>query len=272
MHLTATQFGQLFKGVQTICIGVREHRECHEHLIGVQAWVVSTQIAYLGVLYGFYHRLRNELQLMIDTCQMLGDIKQKSSTAPKQSTRMGGDDSAILQLYGSRCVPRQLLMLLGCDSGATEVGADACLIEQHSYLGHLGFVACPESQLVRSSIITAKNLILGSLAAHRIIADAEAHHVHSHVRGRLVWTLSVDAFEESREHWEDFYVAIVVHRYLVVGFKMEWVDHIHIVKVGSGSLVGYVYGVLQWQVPHGECLELGIASLHTTLVLVVELT
>ena len=52
---------------------------------------------------------------------------------------------------------------------------------------------------------------------------------------------------------------------------MEGVDHIHIVEVGGGCLVGDVHGVLQRQVPYGEGLELGITRTDAALVLVVEL-
>ena len=53
---------------------------------------------------------------------------------------------------------------------------------------------------------------------------------------------------------------------------MEWVNHVHIVQVGSSCLVGDVYRVLQRQVPNGESLKLGVTGTDATLVLVVQLT
>ena len=52
---------------------------------------------------------------------------------------------------------------------------------------------------------------------------------------------------------------------------MEGVDHVHVVQVGGGRLIGQVHRVLQGQVPDGEGLKLGVACGHPPLVLVVEL-
>ena len=52
---------------------------------------------------------------------------------------------------------------------------------------------------------------------------------------------------------------------------MEGVDHVHIVQVGGGGLIGQVDRVLQGNVPDGEGLEFGVAGHHTPLVLVVDL-
>ena len=52
---------------------------------------------------------------------------------------------------------------------------------------------------------------------------------------------------------------------------MEGVNHVDIVKVCGGSFVSDVNGMVQRKVPDGEGLELGIAGLHATLVLVIKL-
>ena len=52
---------------------------------------------------------------------------------------------------------------------------------------------------------------------------------------------------------------------------MERVDHVHIVQVGRGGLVGQIHRVLEGNVPDGEGLELGVTGLHAALVLVVQL-
>ena len=52
---------------------------------------------------------------------------------------------------------------------------------------------------------------------------------------------------------------------------MVGVDHVYIVEVGRGSLVGDVDRMLQRKIPHRESLKLGIASLDTALVLIVKL-
>ena len=52
---------------------------------------------------------------------------------------------------------------------------------------------------------------------------------------------------------------------------MERIDHIHIIEVCGGGLVGDVDRVLQRKVPDRERLEFGIARRYSLLVLVVEL-
>ena len=52
---------------------------------------------------------------------------------------------------------------------------------------------------------------------------------------------------------------------------MEGVDHIHVVEVGGGRLIGQVHRMLQGQVPNGEGLELGIARIDAPLVLMIQL-
>ena len=50
---------------------------------------------------------------------------------------------------------------------------------------------------------------------------------------------------------------------------MEGVNHVHIVEVGSRSLVGNVDRMLQWQTPYWEGLEFRITCTDAALVLIV---
>ena len=52
---------------------------------------------------------------------------------------------------------------------------------------------------------------------------------------------------------------------------MEGVDHVHVVQVRRGGLVGEVDRVPQGQVPDGEGLIFGVARLDAALVLMIEL-
>ena len=52
---------------------------------------------------------------------------------------------------------------------------------------------------------------------------------------------------------------------------MERVDHVHVVQVGGGRLIRQIYRVLQWQVPDGERLVLGVARPDAPPVVVVQL-
>ena len=130
-------------------------------------------------------------------------------------------------------------------------------------------VVTPLGHITQSGVVAAYDFLLGCLTAHFIIGNAEPGHVDAHIGGRLVGTLSVDAFEDGVQHGEYLDVAVIVDGSFAIGLQMEMVDHVHIVQVGSCSLVSH--GMLQWNVPDGERLELGVAGLDATAVLVVEL-
>ena len=119
--------------------------------------------------------------------------------------------------------------------------------------------------------VAADDFLLGGLAAHRVVDDGIAHHVHAHVRGALVRAFTVDALEDGLEHREGLDIAVVVDRSPAVGFQVEGVDHVHVVQISRGGLVGQVHRVLERQVPDREGLELRVARLHAPLVLMVEL-
>ena len=110
------------------------------------------------------------------------------------------------------------------------------------------------------------------MATHFIIADAESHHVHAHVRWRLIRILTIDAFEEGVEYREYLDVTVVIDSHLTIGIEVEGVNHVHIVEVSSGSLVCDVHRMLQRQVPYRERLELGITGTDAALVFTIELT
>ena len=52
---------------------------------------------------------------------------------------------------------------------------------------------------------------------------------------------------------------------------MVRVDHVHVVQVGGGGLVGEVHRVLQRQVPDGEGFKLGVAGSNAAVIVVVKL-
>ena len=208
---------------------------------------------------------------MIYTCKMLGGIEQQGGTAAQKRTGVGGDDGAVVQFHGGGGVATALQKGVGGHGRTAVVRRDAGLVEQHLDLAHLILVACTVGQLVGGIIITTDNLVFRSLAANRIVADAEAHHVHTHVGRRFIRALTINALKQSLQHWENLYVAVVVHSHLSVGFQMERVNHVHVVQVGCGSLIGDVHRMLQRKAPHREGLKLGIAGVNTPLVLAIEL-
>ena len=165
----------------------------------------------------------------------------------------------------------QFLLGSCCHGDATIGCGNLGLVEEHQYLVYLTFIVGTVGHLVGGIIVAADDLIAAGIAASLVVADAEAHHVDSHVGGTLVGTASIDTFKQSIEHWEYLDVTVVVDGNLVIRLQVERVNHVDVIQVGGGSLIGNVDGVLQRQVPYGEGLELGISGMYSPLVLIVEL-
>ena len=143
--------------------------------------IMTAEIINLGMLDRLNHRLRNQLQLVVDTSQMLGYIQDQCRTAPQQLTAVTADNRSILQFNRSRSMTRRLLVFLSRYSHLAISRGNISLLEEHLNLADLRLVARTGSQLVGSRIITADDFILGCLAASLIIRDAEAHHIHTHI-------------------------------------------------------------------------------------------
>ena len=158
-----------------------------------------------------------------------------------------------------------------CLAAPKSFHGDPGLVEQHLDLGDFAFVASAFSHGIQGREITADDLVLGGLAAHLVVADAEAHHVHTHIRRRLVGTFPVDAVKQGIQHRENLDVAVVVDGDGAIGIEMERVDHVHVVEIGCSGLVCHIDGMFQRQAPHGEGLKLGVARVDAAFLLVVEL-
>ena len=57
VYLTAAQLGQLLQGFATFLVVVREYAQGYKHLVGMQTWVLTTQVFYLSLLNGFNQTL-----------------------------------------------------------------------------------------------------------------------------------------------------------------------------------------------------------------------
>ena len=248
-----------------------EHGERHEHLVGVQAGIVSAQIVHLGLLNGLDEVLREQLLLVADAGQIFHRVEQQRSAGAQQRAASGGDDGAVFQLDGRRLFAALFGALLGGHGGGAVVGGDLGLLEQQGYLVDFGFVHGAAGHLAQGGVVATDDFLLGGILTHLVVGDAEAHHVDAHVRGALVGAFAVDAVEDGGEHGEDLHVAVVVDGHLAVGLHVEGVDLVHVVEVGRSGFVGDVDGMLQGEVPHGEGLKLGVSGVHAALVLVVEL-
>ena len=98
-----------------------------------------------------------------------------------------------------------------------------------------------------------------------------ARHVDAHIRGALVRGGSEDLLEEAVQDREDFDVTVVVDRLDPVRLQVEGINHVDVVEVGGGRLVGDVHRVIQRNVPDREGLPLRVPRLDPALVVVVQL-
>lgn len=87
----------------------------------------------------------------------------------------------------------------------------------------------------------------------------------------MIGRITLDPLEDGIENGENLHVAVIVDGSLAVGLQMERIDHVHVVQVGGGGLIGQVDRVLEGQIPDGEGLILGVTGLDAPLVFMVEL-
>ena len=125
--------------------------------------------------------------------------------------------------------------------------------------------------LAAGMIQAADDLLLGCLAADRIVRNALAHHVHAHIGGRAVGRAAPDVRKNSLQHRENLDITVIIDRRFAVGFQVEGIDHVHVVQVGRGGFIGHVDRMHQRQVPDGEGFKLGVARLDSMLVFVIQL-
>ena len=202
---------------------------------------------------------------------MLCGIENECCAWAEKGRASAGDDGAVLQFHGG-AGHSGLFLAFACKDGGTPVRCvNLGLLEEEGNLVHLVVVSVSVGQAVQGCIVASDNFVLRGIATHLLIADAEANHVHSHIRGRLVGVLAVDAFEKGVQHGENFRVAVVADSNSSVCFKVEGVDDVDVVQVGRGGFVSNVDGMFERKVPHGEGLKLGISGLNAPPVLVIEL-
>ena len=272
VNLTTFEERQAGKRLGAVLVPQTEHGESHEHFVGVKTWVVAVEVGDLGLLNGFDHLLRNEADAVVDACQMLGGIEDEGGAGAEERTRLGRDEGAVGQLNGGGRYARLGFALTGGDDGTAILDGDLGLLHQEGNLVDLVLCLLAIGQFTEGGEVAADDLGFRSLAADCIVGDAVTNHIDTHVGGRLIRALAVDALEDGIQDGEDFNVAVVVDRGDTVGIEMERVNHVDIVEVGGGCFVSNVYGMLEGEVPNGECLKLRITRLDATLALVIELT
>ncbi len=202
---------------------------------------------------------------------MLCGVKNQRRARTEQLRGFGGYDCAVGQFYRRARIAATVAPLLGSHGDTARVGVDSRLIEEQPYFLDLVSIVGTAHKFVCGVVIATDYLVAACIAAHFIVVDAEADHVDAHIRGRLVWILTVYPLEQCVEHRKNLDVAIVVDGGLSVSFQMERVYHVHIVEVGGRRLVCDIDRMLEGETPHRESLEFGISGLNSATILVIQL-
>ena len=211
------------------------------------------------------------MRLMGDACQLFQCIQKQSSGCSQKIRSFSGDDLAARQFHGSSRCTGLFGTFHGSTNNFTILRCDMRLFHQQFQFEDFVFFLGAVYQTCFRLIITADDLLTGSLLAYFIVDDAVSSHVDTHVCRRFVRALAEDPFKHGFEYREDLHVTVVVDSGFAVSFQMERVDHIHIVQIGSGSFVCQINGMFQRDIPDRECLKLRITGTNTTFLLMVQL-
>ena len=251
--------------------GGRGHGQRDEHLVGVEARVAAAQVVRLERLDGLDRLRGQEVRCGVDPGQVLERVQQHRGRAAQQRTRLARHERAVVEDdRGRRCVrlPRQV-------AGGPH---DRPVGDVDSRAAH------DEADPLRDALVrrrpglldarlepAADDLLTGGLPAHRVVGDARAHEVDTHVRGGAVRAAPVDPLEETGEQREHLDVAVVRGDLLPVRAQVVGIDDVEVLEVRRRGLVRQVDGVLQGQVPHRERLELRVAGPDPARVVVIDL-
>ena len=182
---------------------------------------------------------------MVNTGQCLECIHQNGGRCAQQGTGVAGHDGAVFQFKGGGGqAAGGLAALQGCANNGTILRGNTGLLHQQLQLAQIVAGLARAALLTHAFIIAANDLLLAGAAAHGIVRNAVAGHVHAHVRGGFIGARTGDQLEHGVHHGENLNVAVVVYGGFAVGLQMERVDHVHIVQIGGGGLVGQIYRVL----------------------------
>ena len=208
---------------------------------------------------------------MADPGQALEGVEERGGGGPHEIRGLSCHHFAVGQLDGSSGVAGLLGHGAGSGHHRPDGGVHLGLLHQQLQFVHRLVPTAALAPVAQSRVIPPDDLLAGGGADGRVVHNAAARQVNPHIRGGLIGALAGDLLKNGGEDREDLHIPVVVDGGDAVGLEVEGVDHIDVVEVGSGRLIGQVHRMLERQIPDGEGLELGVSSLHSALIFVVEL-
>ena len=272
MDVAALQVGDLLHGLGGVFIFGDRTGQGDQNLVGVQARVPAAEVVRLERLDRFDGAGRDQISLLIDAGQLFQSVQQGRGCRTQQRAGLACDNRAVGQFNRSgRLTVSSFGHGMGTLFDLTLTQGNARLVHEQLELETFRLDNTAGLLVAEALEIPAHDLIQRRFTADIVINDAVACHVDAHICRRAIRALTCDQLKHCIHDRENLHIAVVVDRRLTVGFQMERVDHVDVVQIGGGGLVGQVDGMLEGQIPDGEGLELGVARLDTALVLMVEL-
>src|SRR5699024_8864180 len=174
---------------------------------------------------------------------------------------------SIFQLNSSSRSACLLCPLFGSNSDLSVFRRDSCLLHQQLKFEYFFVGACLLHASCQSLIIPADDFLLRSFPAYLVVYNTVSSHIYAHICRRLVGALAEYTLEDCAKYREDFHISIIVYCSFAIGFQMERIDHIHVVKVGSSCFIGQIHWMFQRNIPDREGLKFGIACMDAPFML-----
>ena len=213
----------------------------------------------------------DHMLLVINSCKLFQHIQKKGRGCTKQIRGLTCDNPSVLQLHGSSRSTSFFLSFQGSRNNLAVLQCGMCLLQKKLDLVNLLLCAGTGHKRIHTLVISADDLLTGSLLANLIIHNTVSCHINAHICRRFVWALAHDFLKHSLYNRENLYVTVIVDSGLTISFQMEWVDHVDIIQISGSCLISQVYRVLQRDIPDWESLELGIACADSSLVFMIKL-
>ena len=143
VYLTTVEFREFFKRATAILVIGAQHRESHEHLVGVETRIAAAQIVDFRILYRFDHCLRNKFDRMIYTGEIFHGIEYESCARSEQRACLSCDNSSVGKFDGRTRHTATLGSFAGNNRRAAIRGVDLGLLEKKGNLVDLTFIVVP---------------------------------------------------------------------------------------------------------------------------------